>query len=380
MCDGRTGTPSSTGRRGRAAGKPVIVPFAFLTLSDERGGNARAPPSVVDRYPSAAAAAALEGERYGHDRIRIAYLSADFHEHAVAYLDGRHVRTARSSALRNHRHRLRPGPREPDARPARGGVRALRRRPQARATAEAARLLRELEIDIAVDLMGFTQHSRTGIFAPRPAPVQVNYLGYPGTMGAPYIDYIMADRILIPEANAQHYAEKVVYLPDTFQVNDSKRRIAEARRREREAGTCRSRASCSAASTTASRSRPRCSTIWMRLLPRVPGSVLWLLAGNRWSKRNLRREARARGVDPERAGVCAADARAEHTSRGIGWPICSSIRCRSTAARRRATRCGRDCLCSPARARRLRRAWRAACCTRSGCRNWSRTPWPTTRR
>ena len=88
-------------------------------------------------------------------------------------------------------------------------------------------LSRDLEIDIAVDLKGFTQDSRTGIFALRAAPIQVNYLGYPGTMGAEYIDYLIADRMLIPESSRQFYTEKIVYLPDSYQVNDAKRRIAE---------------------------------------------------------------------------------------------------------------------------------------------------------
>ena len=93
--------------------------------------------------------------------------------------------------------------------------------------AKIAELVREMEIDIAVDLMGFTWGSRTSIFARRPAPIQVNYLGYLGTMGAPYIDYIIADRIFIPADRHEFYSEKVVYLPNSFQANDRERRVAD---------------------------------------------------------------------------------------------------------------------------------------------------------
>ena len=88
---------------------------------------------------------------------------------------------------------------------------------------EIANLVRSLEIDLLVDLKGFTADSRTGIFARRPAPIQVNYLGYPGTMGAPYMDYIVADQIVIPETHKPFYSEKVVFLPNSYQVNDAKR-------------------------------------------------------------------------------------------------------------------------------------------------------------
>src|SRR5262249_319225 len=90
---------------------------------------------------------------------------------------------------------------------------------------EVARALREMEIDIAVDLKGFTEGARPGIFAVRPAPVQVSYLGHPGTMGAPYIDYIVADRVIIPPAHRGCYSENIVLLPGSYQCNDSRRAI-----------------------------------------------------------------------------------------------------------------------------------------------------------
>ena len=139
---------------------------------------------------------------------------------------------------------------------------------------EVARLLREREVDIAVDLMGHTQFSRMGILALRPAPVQVNFF-CPGTSGADYLDYIICDRVVIPEAHQAHYTEKVVYLPDTFQVNDSKRRIAEHTPSRAEAGLPDDGfVFCSFNNTY--KFTPGMFDIWMRLLGRVKGSVLWL--------------------------------------------------------------------------------------------------------
>jgi protein O-GlcNAc transferase len=98
---------------------------------------------------------------------------------------------------------------------------------RAKSDMEVAQLSRDLEIDIAVDLKGYTQHQRAGIFAHRAAPVQINYLGYPGSLGASYIDYIVADRTLIPAESQHLYSEKVVYLPNSYQVNDGKRQVAD---------------------------------------------------------------------------------------------------------------------------------------------------------
>ena len=101
---------------------------------------------------------------------------------------------------------------------------------------DVALLARKLEVDIAIDLGGFTEGSRTDIFALRAAPLQVSYLGYPGTMGAEYMDYLIADRTLIPEGSRRHYAEKIAYLPDSYLVNDGKRAIAERNTLARRAG------------------------------------------------------------------------------------------------------------------------------------------------
>jgi predicted O-linked N-acetylglucosamine transferase (SPINDLY family) len=252
---------------------------------------------VRDRC-SASPASLWNGERYQHDRIRLAYLSADFHEHATAYLMAELFEA--HDRARFETTAISFGPDSNDGMRARlsaafGRFIDVRNR----GDREVAALLRKLEIDIAVDLKGFTAGARAGILSHRAAPVQVNYLGYPGTMGADFIDYILADRFVIPEEHYACYTEKVVYLPDTYQVNDSKRVIAERTptRAEVELPDTDFVFCCF---NNNYKITPEIFDCWMRLLNEVQGSVLWLLADNATASRNLRREAEARGVAPER--------------------------------------------------------------------------------
>jgi len=164
---------------------------------------------------------------------------------------------------------------------------------------EVAELMRRLEIDIAVDLNGLTDGSRPNIFAQRPAPVQVNYLGYAGTLGQDYCDYIVADRFVIPEESRRDYAEHVVHLPDCFMVNDCGRPISERTPSRMEAGLPDTGfVFCSF--NNAFKITPDVFAVWMRLLEQVEGSVLWLSWTSAVAMANLRREAAARGVDPDR--------------------------------------------------------------------------------
>jgi predicted O-linked N-acetylglucosamine transferase (SPINDLY family) len=170
---------------------------------------------------------------------------------------------------------------------------------QSKSDQDVVSLMRKLEIDIAVDLVGFTSGSRPAILASRPAPIQVNYLGYAGTIAADHIDYIIADRFIIPEDQQQHYSEQVVYLPDTYMGNDSKRRIAAQAPSRAELGLpATGFVFCSF--NNSYKITPHIFAIWMRLLREVDSSVLWLPATDASAIVNLRREAQARGVDPER--------------------------------------------------------------------------------
>jgi predicted O-linked N-acetylglucosamine transferase (SPINDLY family) len=238
------------------------------------------------------------GERYAHERVKIAYLSADFRNHAVSFLAAglfeRHDRTKFETIAISFT------PENSDDMQARLrnafekfiDVRNM-------SDLEVANLIRELEVDIAVDLMGFTGHHRLGILALRPAPIQVNYLGYPATMGADYIDYIIADPHVVTADSEPHYTEKIVRLPDTFMPTDGGRNAAGTPPSRVEAGLPRD-GFVFCAFNNPVKITPAVFDVWMSLLRKVDGSVLWLASYDGKSADNLRREAERRGVAAER--------------------------------------------------------------------------------
>jgi predicted O-linked N-acetylglucosamine transferase (SPINDLY family) len=164
---------------------------------------------------------------------------------------------------------------------------------------DIALLAREMGIDIAVDLAGHTGRSRTGIFTWRAAPLQVNYLGYAGTMGADYMDYLIADGTVVPEGHESYYAEKIVRLPNSFLPHDSGRVIASTVYSRDELGLP-STGFVFCSFNNSYKITPEVFDSWMRILARVPNSVLWLSQNNETVVDNLRREALRRGVDVER--------------------------------------------------------------------------------
>ena len=295
-----------------ARGERATLPYPFLVVSTSKATQLQcARTHVADRYPPSPPL--WNGERYRHERIRIAYLSTDLNEHAIAYLTAglfeAHDRqsfevTAISFAPES------PGPLGARLRA------AFEHYVDAREMADrnVASLLREREIDIAVDLNGLTGGNRTAILAHRPAPLQVNYLGYPGTMGAGYVDYLIADRHLIPPGDETHYAEQVVRLPDTYQPNDARRAIADATPTRAALGLPEE-GFVFCCFNNSFKIGPGMFDVWMRLLRNVPGSVLWLLADNPVAARNLRGHARHRDVAPERLVFAPRVGVADHLAR-----------------------------------------------------------------
>jgi protein O-GlcNAc transferase len=278
--------------------KRRVTPFSLLGVSDSASDQLLASQIwVSDRCPSSPLPL-WQGAHYQHDRIRIAYLSADFHDHAMAILmaglfeqhDRSRFQTTAISFCPESRSAMR-------ARLVSAFDRFIDVTSQS--DRQVGTLLRELEVDIAIDLMGFTTHCRTGILASRPAPIQVNYLGYGGTMGADYIDYILADRSVLPEDRQHFYTEKVVYLPYSYQANDSKRVVAGPAPMRALAGLPE-KGFVFCCFNNSYKITPDVFTIWMRLLRNVEGSVLWLVEGNTAVVRNLRREAEAQGVHNDR--------------------------------------------------------------------------------
>jgi protein O-GlcNAc transferase len=231
-------------------------------------------------------------------RLKLAYLSGDFRNHAVA-------RTIAELLELHDRSRfdvigISFGPDDGSELRLRL-VRSFDQFHDVRplSDADAAALMARLEVDIAVDLMGYTSFSRPGILARRPAPIQLSYLGYPGTMGVGFIDYVLADRLVLPFEEQEFYDEKIVHLPDCYQPNDSKREIAPVVPTRSEAGLPDD-AFVFCCFNNAYKIAAPMFDVWMRLLRSIDGSVIWLFARQELVKQNLHHEAAARGVDPAR--------------------------------------------------------------------------------
>jgi protein O-GlcNAc transferase len=278
-----------------AGGGPTMIqPFVLLGYSDDAALQRRCAETYVRRV-APARAALWDGKRYGHDRIRLAYLSADFHQHPTAQLMAELFE--RHDRARFEVTAIAFGSDDKSA------MRARLKKSfdhfedvRGRSDFDVARLLREREIDIAVDLNGHTADSRPGVFAHRACRVQVNYLVYPGTTGANYMDYVLADRIVLPADQQPFFSEKIVHLPGCYQANDATRVVPPAPTRA-EAGLPPDGFVFCCFNNSWKLTAP-VFDIWMRLLNQVEGSVLWLLDGPHAA--NLRREAEARGVDPQR--------------------------------------------------------------------------------
>ena len=278
------------------AGKPLSLPYAIVAIPSSPAEQLQCARRYVQDQP--AYPPLWQGENYAHDRLRVAYLSADFNEHPTAYLTAglfeQHDRSRfEITALSFGQNDNSPVRRRLEA--------AIEHFIDVRDNSDQdiAALMRRAEIDIAVDLMGFTKDNRLGVLARRAAPVQVNYLGYPGTMGAPYMDYILADATVIPENHDAFYAERVVRLPGTYQINDNRRAISQRTPTRAECGLPQN-GFVFCCFNNPQKITPEIFDIWMRLLRVMDNSVLWLFAGNARAVANLRLEAEKRSVAPER--------------------------------------------------------------------------------
>lgn len=298
--------------RGVRTGQCEAQPFALVVASGDGADHLACAKTFVANAYAHQSSAMWTGGIYRHNRIRIAYLSADFREHAASYLIAELIEKHDRNRFEISAWSLSPAA-EDDMR-----VRLRKAFDQFNDVAdigdlEVANRLRAEEIDIAVDLMGHTSGSRPGIYACRPAPLQATYLGYLGTTGADFMDYIIGDAEVIPESHEHYYTEKVVRLPDTFQVNDSKRKIAPQAPARGELGLPPSGFVFCCFNNTY-KITPDMFDIWMRLLARIDGSILWLVAGD-YAAGNLRAEASARGIDPARLVFAMRMALPDHLAR-----------------------------------------------------------------
>lgn len=290
----------------------AVSPFTLLALDDSPARHCiRAQRYIAERFPTL--------NRPSFDRLplrprrlRIGYFSADFHDHATMILMGglfeRHDRS------RFAIHAFSYGPDQDDA--ARRRLRAAVDHfedVRALTDADIAALARREGIDIAVDLKGLTYYGRPGIFAHGAAPVQVGWLGYPGTLGAPLLDYLVADRWVIPDRQRGHYAEHIIRLPDCYQSNDDRRPIAATPARS--VAGLPERDFVFACFNASYKIDPELFDVWMRLLGQIEASVLWLLGGEQQAEANLRKEATKRGIDPERLVFAQPQPNPEHLAR-----------------------------------------------------------------
>lgn len=279
------------------AGTSVIQPFVLMGYWDDNELQLRCSRNYVRQTGPGPQPPLWKGERYNHDRIRVAYLSADFHQHVTAALT--------VEMFEQHDHNqfetiaVSFGPDDGSAMRSRL-IDAFDRFHDARLQTdrEVAALLKRWEVDIAVDLGGHTSGARPWVLAHRPAPVQAKYMGYPGTSGSDFIDYIVTDRIVVPSDQDRFFSEKIAALPDTLWVTDTASTILPPPTRA-EAGLPDTGFVFCCFNHNWKITAPLFD-IWMRLLGKVEGSVLWLLQGNEAIRANLRREAGARGIDPLR--------------------------------------------------------------------------------
>jgi protein O-GlcNAc transferase len=295
-----------------AAAKAIVPPFSVLALPISAARQLECARHFVRRQlPQVAPIGPLTRRRT--DKIKVAYLSCDFRRHPVGYGiagvleehdrsrfevhgvsygadDGSETRTRIATAV-DHFHDVRE-----------------------RSDREAAALLSELAADIVVDLAGHTENSRMAILAHRPAPIQVSYFGYPGTSGAEFIDYVMADRVVLPFDQQPFFSEKIVHLPDSYQANDSKRQAAAIAPTRADLGLPDDAFVFTCFNNAYKLSRPVVG-IWIRLLKACPNSLLWLYYINDSAQANLQQELISHGVDPSRVVLAPFVEQPDHLAR-----------------------------------------------------------------
>ena len=294
------------------ASEKVALPFQLLSLTDDALIHKKSSETYIQsKHPSSSVLGEIPKLPRGK-KIRIGYFSGDFKNHPVAYLIAELFEIHDISKFEIYAFSL---VKAYDAMSSRlqkafdhfidiDGMSDI----------EVAKLARDKSIDIAVDLSGFTTDSRTGIFSHGAAPIQVNYLGYPGTMGADYMDYIIADKTLIPIESQSYYSEKVVYLPNSYQVNDRKRLISDRLFTREELGLPED-GFVFCCFNNNYKILPSTFDSWMRILNAVDGSVLWLFQAHPRVVDNLKKEAGKQGVAPQRIVFASRMPLPEHLAR-----------------------------------------------------------------
>ena len=292
--------------------KNEVDPFIFLSLEDEPDRN-RLRSEIFSRRKFKKVSMPFKKNVTFPKRIRIGYFSADFHNHPIMHLAvqifATHDRTKFEIFAFSY------GPDKQDE---------MRKRlvnnvdnfhdVHKMDNIQIVKLARQAQLDIAVDLTGFTKNNRLDLFAYGLAPVQISYLGYPGTLGTSFIDYIIADPVIIPKDKRKYFSEKIIYLPNSYQPNDNTRAISQKAITRMESGLP-SEKFVFCCFNQVYKISPKEFDIWMRLLSKVDGSVLWLLQSNFLAEKNLRREAEKRNISANRLIFAKKLPHTEHLSR-----------------------------------------------------------------
>ena len=274
------------------------TPFPTLSIFDSPKIQKLAAKKWVEKeFPSTNILDPIN-KRSQNKKIRIGYYSADFRNHAMSYLLVNLFELHDKSKFELIAFSF--GPETNDE---------MRSRISSafdkfinvnlKSDKEIAKLSRDLKIDIAIDLMGFTEHNRFGIFVERCSPIQVNYLGYPGTIGSDCIDYLIADKVLILEKYKEFYSEKIIYLPDTYQVNASTHEISKKSFNRKKFGLPENSFVYCCFNQNYKIS-PSIFNVWMRILDSVNNSVIWLINENEISKKNIIKELKKKEINIKR--------------------------------------------------------------------------------
>src|ERR1019366_7424078 len=276
----------------------IVAPFTLLGYGSDPLLQLECARRFIESELLPAAAPPWKGTARHDNKLRIAYISADFREHPMASLIAGLIE--RHDRARFEIVGISFGPDDQSDMRSRL-IRAFDQFYDVRSQSDpdVADLLSRMPVDIAVDLAGHTQHSRLAILAHRPAPIQVAYLGYPGTSGTGFIDYVIADKTILPFDQQRYYTEKIVHLPDCYQVADSRRQVAARTPTRREVGLP-DEGFVFCCFNSNYKITPHVFDVWMKLLQTIDGSVLWLVPESEVARENLRKEAAARGVDPAR--------------------------------------------------------------------------------
>jgi predicted O-linked N-acetylglucosamine transferase (SPINDLY family) len=296
-------------------GKRVANPFSFLALTDSLSLQIKAAQIFGQNHPENDALGPLQPNKAKGpgEKIRIGYFSADFHNHATMYLMAETLELHDKQHFEIHLFSF--GPNFQDEMRNRA-LKAADHFHDVRELSDQsiAQLARDHNIDIAIDLKGYTQDGRQGIFAFRAAPIQMSYLGFPGTLSCEYMDYLIADEVLIPQLNTASYTEKVLYLPHSYQANDRQRPIPP---------TPPNRASLNLSEhgfvfcsfNNNYKITPEVFATWMQILKKVPGSVLWLPEDSQETTQNLCSASKSNGIDPDRLVFAKRAPHLEHLCR-----------------------------------------------------------------